>query len=201
MRSAGSVSALALAEQLVVGRRGLQALGVVQVLAVDLHRHFAVVRNAVGLAVDRVGVAPGLDDVVVPEPGRVGQRCVVQVLVERIDPLVGDVQRVVHRVGGVRRIGAGLRRQVEHRLLADLARRHLLEAQLDAGQRLELRLQRDQVDEVAGRNDGDGDRSRPRPASSRSSPPCRRASSSACAKAAAGTADRGWRVRRARRPA
>ena len=86
------------------------------------------------------------------------RRRVVEVLVERLDPLVGDVERVVHRVGRVGRVGRGLRRQVEQRLLADLPRRHLLEAQLDAGQRLELRLQRDQVLEVARRDDGDGDR-------------------------------------------
>ena len=72
--------------------------------------------------------------------------------------LFGDVERVVHRVGRVRRVGRGLRRQVEQRLLPDLPGRHLLEAQLDAGQRLELRLQRDQVLEVARRDDGDGDR-------------------------------------------
>jgi hypothetical protein len=42
--------------------------------------------------------------------------------------------------------------------LPDLPRRHLLEADLDAGQRLELRLERDQVLEVARRDDGDGDR-------------------------------------------
>ena len=149
---------LRVGDELVVGVGGLQALRVVQVLAVDLHRHFAVVRDPVRLAVDRVGVAPGLDDVFVLEPVLVGERRVVEVLVERLDPLVRDVQRVVHRVGRVRRVGRGLRREVEQRLLADLPRRHLLEAELDAGERLELRLQRDQVLEVARRDDGDGDR-------------------------------------------
>ena len=72
--------------------------------------------------------------------------------------LFDDVERVVHRVGRVRRVGRRLRREVEQRLLPDLPRRHLLEAQLDAGERLELRLQRDQVLEVARRDDGDGDR-------------------------------------------
>ena len=88
---------------------------------------------------------------------RVRERRVGEILVERLDPLVGDVKRIVHRVGSVRRIGRRFRREVEHRLLADLPRRHLFEAQLDAGQRLELWLQRDEVLEIARRDDGDRD--------------------------------------------
>src|SRR5690606_17673036 len=56
------------------------------------------------------------------------------------------------------RIGTRLRRQVQHGLLPDLSGRHFLDAHLHAGERLELRYQRAEVVEVAGRNDGDGDR-------------------------------------------
>ena len=152
------VQRLRVGEQLVIRIGRVQALGVVQVLAIDLHRHLAIVGNAVGLAVHRIGIAPGLEDVVVVVPGGVGQRGVVQVLVQRFDPLVGDVQRVIHRVGRVRGVRGGPGRQVEHRLLADLAGRHLLGAHLHAGECLELRQQPEQVVEVAGRNDRDRDR-------------------------------------------
>jgi len=154
MRLGASVRARAFLVSL--GR--LQALGRVQILAVDLHGDFAVIRYAVGFAVDRVGVAPGFQDVFVLEPGRVRQAGVIQVTVERLDPLVGHVQRVVHRVCGMRCIGACLRRQVQRRLLPDLPRRHFFHPHLDAGQGLELRQQRAQVVEIAGGDDSHRDR-------------------------------------------
>ncbi len=54
-------------------------------------------------------------------------------------------------------IGAGLRGQVDDALLADLRRRDLFEADVDAGQRLELRRQRDQVFKIARRDHRDRD--------------------------------------------
>ena len=139
----------------VVGR--LQALRLVEILAIDLHGDFAVVGNAEELAVDAVGGAPGRNDVVELEPVRVGQRCIGEVGVERLDPFVRRVERVIHRVGGMGGVGAGLRREVDDALLPDLRRRNLLEADGDAGERLELRRERDQVVEVARRDDGDRD--------------------------------------------
>src|SRR5207249_9271236 len=48
-------------------------------------------------------------------------------------------------------------RKIEHRLLPDLSGRHLLEADLDAGERLELRRELDQIVEVARRDHCDRD--------------------------------------------
>ncbi|MCZ7599034.1 MAG: hypothetical protein M5U09_16870 [Gammaproteobacteria bacterium] len=134
-----------------------KALCVVDVLAIDLYRRLAVVGNAVRAAVHRGGAAVARLDVVVVEPGGVGQAGVAEVVVERIDPAVGDVQHVVHRVGGMRGVGAGLARQVQHRLLADLPRRNHLEPRVDAGQGPEVRQYGLEVVEIAGGNDGDGD--------------------------------------------
>ena len=139
----------------VVGR--LQALRVIQILAVDLNRDFAVVRYAVQFAVDAVGSAPGRDDVVEFEPVGIRQRFIGKIAVERLDPFVRGIERVVHRIGGVRRVGAGLRGEIDDALLPDLRGRNFLEADVDAGQRLELRRNGNQIFEIARRNNRDGD--------------------------------------------
>jgi hypothetical protein len=99
---------------------GLQALRLVEILAVDLERHLAVVRDAEELAVDRVRRAPVRDDVVGLEPSRVGKRGVLEEGVERLDPFVRRVERVVHRGRRVGRVGGGLRGEVDDALLPDL---------------------------------------------------------------------------------
>ena len=156
-RSFGVFSAAALDTKVVEIVGGLQALRVVEILAIDLNGDFAVIGHAIELAVDAVGGAPGRDDVVELEPVGVGQRFVGEVAVERLDPFVGGIERVIHRIGGVGGVGAGLRGEVDHALLPDLRRRNFLEADVDAGQRLELRRQRDQVFKIARRNHGDRD--------------------------------------------
>jgi len=74
------------------------------------------------------------DDVVEFEPVGVGQRFVGQIAVERLDPLVGSVKRIIHRIGGVGRVSAGLRGEIDYALLPDLRRRNFFEADVDAGQ-------------------------------------------------------------------
>ena len=157
MRSFGAFSAAALETKVFEVVGGLQALRVVEVLAIDLDRDLAVIGHAVELAVDAVGGAPGRNDVVELEPVGVGQRFVGQIAVERLDPFVRGVERIVHRVGGVRGVGAGLRSEVDDALLPDLRRRNFFEADVDAGERLELRRQRDQIFEIARRNNRDRD--------------------------------------------
>ena len=137
--------------------RGLEPLRVVEILAVDLQGHLAVIGHAEQLAVDAVGIAPGRDDVVELEPVRIRQRRVGEVSLHRLDPFVGCIQRVIHWVGGMGGVGARLRGQVDHALLADLGRRNLLEPHRDARERLELRREGDQVVEIGRRNDGNRD--------------------------------------------
>ena len=112
-RSFGLLSAAALATKAssVVGR--LQPLRVVEILAIDLDGDLAVIGHAVELAVDAVGAAPGRDDVVELEPGRIRQRCVIQIGIERLDPFVRGIERVIHGIGGMRGVGASLRGQVD----------------------------------------------------------------------------------------
>ena len=137
-------------DELVESLGCFQSFRVVQVFAIDLHRDFAVVRNAIRLVVERSGIAPGLEDVVVAKPCVVGELRIGEIAIERIDPLVGDIQWVVHGIGRRRRIRRGLRRQIEHRFLPDLPGWRLLEAHPHAAQRFELRRDRDQVVEIAG---------------------------------------------------
>ena len=133
----------------------LDPMLVVDVLAVELDRRLAVERHAVELALHRGRRPPGRDHVLDVEPPGVRERGVVQEAVERIDPLVRDVERVVHRVGRRGREVGGLGREVEDRLLTQIARVNLLQLDVDAGQLLEGRHQCLEVVEVAGRDHRD----------------------------------------------
>ena len=96
-------------------------------------------------------------DILEHEPRVVGQLAVAQVVVDGIDPAVGDVEHVVHRVGGVGGPCARLAGEIEHRLLADLSGRRHFQTRLHAGQRLEVFQHRIEVLEVARGNHTHGD--------------------------------------------
>ena len=142
---------------LVEGLGGSDALRVVDVLAVDLDRGFPVERDRVGAAAHGGGAAVARLDILEHEPRVVGQLAVAQVVVDGIDPAVGDIEHVVHRVGGVGGPCACLAGEIEHRLLADLAGRRHFQARFNAGQRLEVFQHRFEVLEVAGGDHAHGD--------------------------------------------
>ena len=153
----GIVDGLRVRGILVEGLGGCDALRVVDVLAVDLDGGLAIERDRVRASVDGGGAAVTGLDVLEHEPRVVGQPGVAEVIVDGVDPAVGDIEHVIHGVGGVGRPRAGLAGEIEHRLLADLAGRRHLQARFHAGQRLEVFQYRFQVLEVTRGNHADRD--------------------------------------------